>query len=582
MNPFIGQHNPYTHVGALGAMPAPPAAAQRLQPTAAPAARPAPGSGPAAMDISRQQDLTSSAVTARAGTQAQALGAARLQDNAQASADLFHGLSAAVPSFAPPGPPPMAPHLDPPIRGFEDVAKLWNGSGRAHLSPQDVLTHGVAAANLLEHRGLRPAAEALRAELAGLQRAAPVHGPAAAPDLDMAAAPAMPVAAAMPAAAAAGGYRATVARVDAALGPVNPADSRGLVTAFFREVERSGRSNPESLSALRSLKLHIEAHNERSSAADNFFQLVANQFQGRTRSAAPRDVSPTQAILSALESLNGDSIPKAELKALKWSLGEEMPAPGTSSLGDLQLRAGASGRLQFSGRPAFSEETNRSVRIEVGQARRHITAWHTMRNTVNGLLAAGVAPDTLADTLRAAILPDSAGARNYAAGFALTERIRPVPGEAEKRLIAVMFAMNSNTANLWPGNAHMNISINSLRAQMERSLERCGEDRGRLLGQADTWANGSEIQQSAANILKIALNEYHRTPRDAIRITIDNTLSYLDADSGEFESQRLLPRGLHDNPCAQVGRALYNHQMGVDALSPDQRLELLQSLMKYR
>jgi hypothetical protein len=164
---------------------------------------------------------------------------------------------------------------------------------------------------------------------------------------------------------------------------------------------------------------------------------------------------------------------RLSVDAIRWSAGIESDAAG-SGFGSLDTSTtGASG---ISGRPAFPKITQVNIPLRAGQHRRHILAWHTIREFVSLAHAAHAkavigpiwqkyhapADDASGQAFAEAHEHVSSGReKSHASSGALTD---------EEMLKIGLFVMNGNPRNLWPGKGSTNSAINTAQMHINSAL----------------------------------------------------------------------------------------------------------------
>jgi hypothetical protein len=159
--------------------------------------------------------------------------------------------------------------------------------------------------------------------------------------------------------------------------------------------------------------------------------------------------------------------------AIRWSAGIESDAAG-SGFGSLDTSTtGASG---ISGRPAFPKITQVNIPLRAGQHRRHILAWHTIREFVS--LAHAAHPKAVIGS----IWQKYHAPADDASGQAFAEAHQHVASGREKShagsggltdeemLKIGLFVMNGNPRNLWPGKGSTNSAINTAQMHINSAL----------------------------------------------------------------------------------------------------------------
>lgn len=178
--------------------------------------------------------------------------------------------------------------------------------------------------------------------------------------------------------------------------------------------------------------------------------------------------------LKALGPLSRDSKSyRLAVDAVRWYAGIESDSGG-SGFGSLDTATpGASG---FTGRPAFPKITQVNIPLKGGQHRRHILAWHTIREFVS--LAQAAHPRAVLGTIRQLNdrAPDPASGQAFAEAHehvvSSREKTHAASGGLtdEEALKIGLFVMNGNPRNLWAGKGSTNSAINTAQMHINTAL----------------------------------------------------------------------------------------------------------------
>jgi hypothetical protein len=158
---------------------------------------------------------------------------------------------------------------------------------------------------------------------------------------------------------------------------------------------------------------------------------------------------------------------------------------------------------EFEGRPAFPAITQATITLKAGQHRRHILAWHDIREFMQ--LAYGVHRDTVITTIAQVADRPGPGAdmafadawEHVMKGREKTHNTAPTLSDPEWLKIA-LFVMNGNPRNLWPGKGRINSALNTAQMAMNEKLAAVTTFAG--LGQlAEEWmaGKGKEVYKTA-------------------------------------------------------------------------------------
>ena len=184
--------------------------------------------------------------------------------------------------------------------------------------------------------------------------------------------------------------------------------------------------------------------------------------------------SDAHAVLGKLAALKGLSYDKpnpyiAAIDAVRFHFGIESDSGG-SGFGSLDT----SGK-EFEGRPAFPEITQKSITLKAGQHRRHILAWHDLREFMQ--IAYAAKRDSVIMTIaKTCETPDPATAYAVGEAFGLVmkgrEKTKNTTAQLtdEEWLKVGLFIMNGNPRNLWAGKGTTNSAINTAQMAMTKDL----------------------------------------------------------------------------------------------------------------
>lgn len=161
---------------------------------------------------------------------------------------------------------------------------------------------------------------------------------------------------------------------------------------------------------------------------------------------------------------------QAQFRLITWALGGPGAAPGAGDLSSLRFEGS-----RVEGRPAFSGMTdilmNAQGRATIPtQHKRHIIPWHGMQGAMDKLYRQAEQAgrlDQLNDSVRTMI--------SYAPPIVAQEAeslVSRVPGATatQKNVLKLLYIMNSNPNNLWPGDGAENSRLNSVSTGMQRRL----------------------------------------------------------------------------------------------------------------
>lgn len=206
-------------------------------------------------------------------------------------------------------------------------------------------------------------------------------------------------------------------------------------------------------------------------------------------------VAPTH--LDALAALNdlGGLTTRTQYRCVCYALGLQQTPPRAGGLSNLRLAG-----LEAHGRPTFPKHTQEKLNHESPlSARRHILAWHAIRDLANRYVAAvkeGPAaasfarwldeakpklPQAVNDDLKRIFPPD--GSKPPKAVFGGNEAL----GRA---LLPALYVMNGNPKNLWMGDSAENSAIAAKFAHAKEAIL-ARKDANSLLAAARDWVKAA-------------------------------------------------------------------------------------------
>ncbi|PIQ23933.1 hypothetical protein COW64_21655 [bacterium (Candidatus Blackallbacteria) CG18_big_fil_WC_8_21_14_2_50_49_26] len=221
-----------------------------------------------------------------------------------------------------------------------------------------------------------------------------------------------------------------------------------------------------------------------------------------------------------------NQIKKTDYAILKYCFIGGGSKPGSSSMGSLSVNAD-----QIKGRPAFSTDTQAFMPLKSGQHRRHIMAWHNIRDIGSKVLAKGsveqlqnlikkAPPNLLAEVSKHLKIEDIRESKDH-----------------DELLKGVLFIMNSNPKNLWPGDGRTNSSIANAWSNVNKALNRVGNDRNALerLGQNYAQAGKAadspyrQAQALAAEVIEAGVRD--NVSIDVIKTRVLECIAGLEIDT---------------------------------------------------
>lgn len=218
-------------------------------------------------------------------------------------------------------------------------------------------------------------------------------------------------------------------------------------------------------------------------------------------------------VVGKLAALKGLSYAKpnpyvAAIDAVRFHFGIESDSGG-SGFGSLDT----SGK-EFEGRPAFPQLTQKAITLKAGQHRRHILAWHDMREFMQ--IAYGAQRDTVIMTIAKTFDQpgpgtDTAVAEAWGLVMKSREKTKNTAGNVadEEWLKMALFVMNGNPRNLWAGKGTTNSAINTAQMAMTKELDAITtfEDVAQL---ATKWSadHGKAIYNTSTTLASQVLLQY--------------------------------------------------------------------------
>jgi hypothetical protein len=242
--------------------------------------------------------------------------------------------------------------------------------------------------------------------------------------------------------------------------------------------------------------------------------------------ASEGDVLKLIGVLKALAGLSSDRPNpfRSAIAAVRWHAGIESDSGG-SGFGDLDTSG-----TPLTGRPAFPKITQVNIPLRSGQHRRHILAWHTIREFVSKMYAAQ--RPVVIETIwkMQSDPPDETVAQAFAEGFQHVVSGREKSGAGsgmlnDGELLKVgLFVMNGNPRNLWGGKGSTNSALNTAQMHMNAALEKVTGFAG-FEALVKTWsdAKGKAVYQTATDLGAQVLSEAANTEWLAWQATNDPT-----------------------------------------------------------
>lgn len=232
-------------------------------------------------------------------------------------------------------------------------------------------------------------------------------------------------------------------------------------------------------------------------------------------------------------------VKQIQYNTLAWLMGSYRRTPGAGNLADVSL----SSEGVVIGRPGFSAYTQKymkAIEDRTGpnptNARRHVVAWHTMRELMNLLIkhiddqhAVGETDSEEEEKEEDAELPISGKVQRVAQMLNAID-VSKVPdavvkeandilqkmpdrpfgghGDAGKAIFRSLFIMFGNPLNLWWGNSKANSRLPGIYTRTVNKMKAEGT-KEKLLALADTWTTveGDTIDATACLVAGLAIKE---------------------------------------------------------------------------
>ncbi|MER0243779.1 DUF4157 domain-containing protein [Streptomyces sp. HSW2009] len=242
-------------------------------------------------------------------------------------------------------------------------------------------------------------------------------------------------------------------------------------------VQRMTRANPPDAGAADDPRKAVEELKERAEKLgrwhanyDAVFDDLLNELPSTFRVDGADDCSDQVATIVAkgAEGFKGTPGQGLPVQILNYVNNGGTSAPGAGGLGSMVIKDRA-----LIGRPAFAPSTMTTRSVAPGQHRRHIIAWHNIRELLNrayqghGQTLITYLESKLGDDQ---VDQDMAQQANTAMGN-LPKAAYGKAGEADGRvLMAAAYVMNSSVDNLWVGPGQENTEINRLSRSLQERL----------------------------------------------------------------------------------------------------------------
>lgn len=218
-----------------------------------------------------------------------------------------------------------------------------------------------------------------------------------------------------------------------------------------------------------------------------------------TRSKAAKLEDPTFVFTLYLTSQNEISD-----RQLNHALGKPGARPNMGSFNTLSIEGGS-----IKGRPNFAKFTQEKIPLQPDQHRRHITAWHTIRASMEAYIGSQPQPSEAdledlwshcaidghikAEALAHMREEENKGAyieANHNNGGQLNSDFHDLSFQDKTKVL--LFTMNSNPANLWPGDGNVNTAINTAFNTIKGTLSDTEDTDDALSGLAQTYITAGD------------------------------------------------------------------------------------------
>jgi hypothetical protein len=150
------------------------------------------------------------------------------------------------------------------------------------------------------------------------------------------------------------------------------------------------------------------------------------------------------------------------IEAVRWYAGIERKH-GASGFATLDLRGPA-----FKGRPSFPQHTQETVKVMGKQHRRHIFAWHDIREFL--WRAREMYRQEVLETIAWLCQNHPAGSSKAIEEGIEHARKQPSQSQEQDLLRVALFVMNGNVRNLWAGSGRINSTLNAVGMSLRKDL----------------------------------------------------------------------------------------------------------------
>jgi hypothetical protein len=219
--------------------------------------------------------------------------------------------------------------------------------------------------------------------------------------------------------------------------------------------------------------------------------------------ASESDAGQMVARIKGLAQLSNETpnLYRVAMDAVRWHAGIESDS-SSSGFGSLDTA-----NQPITGRPAFPTLTQQNIPVKAGQHRRHVLAWHTIREFVSIAYGARRAPVVEEIWKAVHAPPDPAVEQAVAEAFKHVvsgrEKTHAASGElSDAELLKIgLFVMNGNPRNLWAGKGTINSAINTAQMTMNKDLDGVATFKG-LSDVAIRWqaAKGKAVYATATDL----------------------------------------------------------------------------------
>src|SRR5580704_7390753 len=151
------------------------------------------------------------------------------------------------------------------------------------------------------------------------------------------------------------------------------------------------------------------------------------------------------------------------VEAVRWYAAIEHKRGGATGFATLDLTGPT-----FKGRPSFPQHTQQTVKVVGKQHRRHIFAWHDIREFL--WRARGMYRQEVLETIAWLCQNHPAGSSKAIDEGIEHARKQPSQSQEQDLLRVALFVMNGNVRNLWAGSGRINSTLNAVGISLRKDL----------------------------------------------------------------------------------------------------------------